>query len=386
MILRPIEAPDEAAAGMALQAQGLTVLGLEQGASQGGQTQRAAPWEVAWWCRELRTLLRSGMTVVEAIDTMGLSAEPHSTRAEVQQTLLGYLQQGQGLSQAMLSCGRFPAVLVASVTAAERSSKLVEALDDYLRYDELLERLRRQVVSAAIYPALVVGLGGLITLFLLGFVIPRFSRIYADMPQEISGLTQAVLWLSGALQAQGWWLAVAAALSAFGLGWAARQGLLKHWLLAAVSRVPWLAQEWGQFGLARLYHALALMFRGGYPLSEALQVCEGLGLSPDLQRGVALARLEIAKGCAVAQAFAHAGLADAVTQRLLAVGERAGGFDTVLQTVADRHALRFTTFVERATRIAEPLLLLLVALVVGGVVVMMYMPIFDMAGQVGVGR
>ncbi|MFD2452186.1 type II secretion system F family protein [Ideonella paludis] len=160
MILRPIEAPDEAAAGMALQAQGLTVLGLEQGASQGGQTQRAAPWEVAWWCRELRTLLRSGMTVVEAIDTMGLSAEPHSTRAEVQQTLLGYLQQGQGLSQAMLSCGRFPAVLVASVTAAERSSKLVEALDDYLRYDELLERLRRQVVSAAIYPALVVGLGG----------------------------------------------------------------------------------------------------------------------------------------------------------------------------------------------------------------------------------
>ena len=83
---------------------------------------------------------------------------------------------------------------------------------------------------------------------------------------------------------------------------------------------------------------------------------------------------------------AAAGLTQTVSERLIAVGERTGGFDAVLQTIADRHAQAFATFVERATRIVEPLLLLLVALVVGGVVVMMYMPIFDMAGSIGGGR
>ena len=84
----------------------------------------------------------------------------------------------------------------------------------------------------------------------------------------------------------------------------------------------------------------------------------------------------------MAAAFGEAGLTDTVSERLLAVGERSGGFDAVLQTIADRHATAFATFVERATRIVEPLLLLVVALVVGGIVVMMYMPIFDIANGV----
>jgi general secretion pathway protein F len=84
----------------------------------------------------------------------------------------------------------------------------------------------------------------------------------------------------------------------------------------------------------------------------------------------------------VSTAFADASLTDSVTQRLLAVGERTGNFDRVLQTIAERHSANFTTFVERATRIIEPVLLLLVALVVGGIVVMMYMPVFDIASSI----
>src|SRR2546421_687356 len=82
--------------------------------------------------------------------------------------------------------GVFPEVLVASVTASERTSTLADALEDYLRYDELLQRLRRQAVSAAIYPAVVVGLGAVIAMFLLVFVIPRFSRMYVDFHGTVS--------------------------------------------------------------------------------------------------------------------------------------------------------------------------------------------------------
>ena len=105
-----------------------------------------------------------------------------------------------------------------------------------------------------------------------------------------------------------------------------------------------------------------------------------------MQASVLSAHADISRGRPASSAFARAGLTDVVTERLLAVGERTGAFDGVLQTIADRHADRFSTFVERATRIVEPLLLLVVALVVGGIVVMMYMPVFDMANSIGGGR
>lgn len=150
-------------------------------------------------------------------------------------------------------------------------------------------------------------------------------------------------------------------------------------------RSPLLAQV-DHFRLAKLYQSLALMVRGGYTVDEALSVGEALELGPRLKASLARARADIARGRSASSAFAQAGLTEVVTERLLAVGERTGAFEGVLQTIAERHAQRFATFVERATRIVEPLLLLLVAMVVGGIVVMMYMPIFDMANSIGGAR
>jgi general secretion pathway protein F len=344
-----------------------------------------ARFNVAWWCRELRTLLRSGMTVVEAIDT--LAAGKHDAqRHQVHMALLAALQQGQSLSRAMRTVGVFPAVLVAGVMASERTSTLADALDDYLRYEELLERLRRQAVSAAIYPSVVVGLGAVISLFLLLFVIPRFSRMYVDRQSELSTATEFVLAVSRMLQQHLPWVVVFLLLAVAAIGWAARSGLLQRAFTRLIEANTELRHQADQFRLAKLYQSLALMIRGGYTVDEALVVGEGLNLGTRMQASVASAHADISRGRPASSAFAQAGLTDVVTERLLAVGERTGAFDGVLQTIADRHAERFSTFVERATRIVEPLLLLVVALVVGGIVVMMYMPVFDMANSLGGGR
>jgi len=344
----------------------------------------AAPvrFDVAWWCRELRTLLRAGMTAVEAIETLA-AGHKDAARDRVHGLLLKALREGQSLSRAMRGASVFPEVLVASVTASERTSTLAEALDDYLRYDEMLERLRRQAVSAAIYPAVVVGLGALISVFLLLFVIPRFARMYGDLHGSVSTATQLVLWLSRALRDQ--LPVVAGGLFALVLlvVWAWRQGWVARAAVSAIEGIEPLRRQWDHFRLAKLYQSLALMVRGGYTLDEALQVSQRLQLGTGMVDGLAVARREIARGKAASAALAAAGLTETVTERLLAVGERTGSFDTVLQTIADRHAQAFATFVERATRIVEPLLLLIVALVVGGIVVMMYMPVFDIAGGIG---
>jgi general secretion pathway protein F len=384
-----VEAASEAALRARLSAVGDVVVGLARAPAAAPDRAPArrlgeARFDVGWWCRELRTLLLAGMTAVEAIET--LAAGRHDAeRARVHATLLEALRQGKSLSRAMAAAGVFPEVLVAGVTASERTSTLPAALEDFLRYDGLLRRLRQQLVSAAIYPAVVVTLGGAICLFLLLFVVPRFSRMYADLHGPVSGATQVVLWVSHAVQ-DGWPLLAAAAAAIVAAAAAAwRAGLLARAGMAVVDAVPMLGRQWREFRLAKLYQALALMVKGGYAFDEALQVCAGLDGGARMAARVGAVRAAIARGRSASVALAEAGLTEVVTERLLAVGERTGSFASVLQVVSERHAQTFSTFVERATRIVEPLLLLLVALAVGAIVVMMYMPIFDIANSVGAG-
>lgn len=337
--------------------------------------------DVAWWCHELKTLLSAGMTVVEALETLNAQSLGHE-RARVNSGLIDGLRQGRSLSVAMTAVGEFPSVLIAGVKASERTSSLTEALDDFLKYHEMLEQLRKKVVSAAIYPTVVVSLGAVITLFLLLFVIPRFSRMYSDLHGPVSWTTKILLSISGLLNKHG----LLVLLAFVGLGAALvvawRTGRLQSWIASVAQSIKPLQVQLDEFRLAKLYHSLALMFRGGYALDEALRQCAALGLGERLELGIQTAQQGLMRGQRVSMAFADGGLTDAVTQRLLAVGERTGNFDRVLQTIAERHSARFTTFIERATRVVEPVLLLTVALLVGGIVIMMYMPVFDIASSV----
>jgi len=342
----------------------------------------AAAFDAAWWCRELQALLMAGMTAVEAIETLAAGADDQ-VRRQVHSQLLRSLQDGWTLSRAMRGADVFPSVLVAGVAAGERTGDLVDALNDYLRYDEMLSRLRRQAVGAAVYPALVVALGAAISMFLLIYVVPRFAQMYSERHDAMSGMTIAVLWLSATVRGQAPILLASIVVGAAALVWTWNTGRLGGAAMSVADAIGPLRRQFDHFRLAKLYQSLSLMVRGGYPLLEAMQVCEGLEIGRRLDQGVRSARNNVERGGLVSAAFANAGLADAVVERLLRVGERAGSFDVVLRTIAERHALAFSVFVERATRLVEPVLMLLVALVVGGIVVMMYMPIFDIAGGLG---
>lgn len=334
--------------------------------------------DVAWWCRELRTLLAAGMTIVEAVETLG-AQDLGAARARVHEELSHSLAQGLPLSAAMERIDAFPPVLIAGVRASERTSGLIEALDDYVRYHELLDGLRRKVISAAIYPSLVIGLGALITCFLLLFVIPRFSKMYGDVKGSVSWSTQALVQLSQAMNSHGAYVFAGLGVAAAGIALWIKSGLATRHLSELVLRIEPLERRINEFRLAKLYHSLALMFRGGYTLDEALMRCQTLRLGRRMSRDLEIAAAALRNGRRVSGAFAN--LTDAVTGRLLLVGERTGNFETVLQSIADRHAANFTTFVERVTKVVEPLLLLFVALVVGGIVVLMYMPVFDIASS-----
>jgi len=364
-----------------LRAQGKTVLSIQRIAGSNAAGRQASKFDVTTWCRELQTLLGAGMTVVEALRTMDLRRTMRGR--EVHLDVLSRLERGQSLSASLQASGAFPAILIANVVATERSGRLADALEDFLAYQAQTDTLRRQIFSAALYPAIVVAVGLCISGFLLGFVMPRFARMYATFRGELSMPTRILLAVSQFTH-DSLPLLIGGAVCLAALGVVAwRTGLLARVAAGAVQFVPAWRHAREDFLRAKGFQSLLVMVRGGHPIAQALQVIEGLGLDASLQRRFAIARAAIERGQPASAALAQAELLDPVGERLLAVGERSGQFETVLRTVAELHAASFSLFLQRATRLIEPLLLLVVAVLVGGLVVLMYMPIFDVANTLG---
>lgn len=375
-----LEATDEASLRSSLLAQGLTPLSIQRVRRLSMPWRKARPPAFALFCRELRTLIQAGMTVVEAVDTLSARERLEGRGAQLPAQLLGHLQQGKSLSVALMAMPGAPSVLVAAVRAGERTSDLAQALDDYLRFDTMITQLQRKVASAAIYPALVTALGVGISLFLLLVVMPNFARMYEQVrgggAQGLSGGMIALsLWVS---DHQVWaLLATGAVLLVLGY-WIAIGAARRH-LLALLQRMGWVRRKVVDFQLAMMYQALALMLKGGYPMTDALKVASRSALDGQLSASLDRALMRIEQGGPVAQSLVDEGLCDEVGRRLMAAAERNGDFHLAADVVSRMHGERFELFVERMTRIVEPVLLMAVALLVGTIVVMMYLPVFDMA-------
>lgn len=338
-------------------------------------------FNVPLFLQELSTLMGAGMTVVEAVDTLiAKSANPQD--AIILRALMLRLQEGRSLSDAMsTSGGGLPSILIAAVRANETSGQVNQALRDYLKYDGMVRGLQRKIVSAALYPSLVVGFGFLVSLFLLGYVVPRFAGLYGDQLNSVSVPTLVLLRLAAFIRDY----EVASLLIALLLLGAAVYlvGSGKAWraMRPFALRVPHIKRGLRTFALARLNRGLEFLVRGGYPISEALplaaQLAEEGGLGPSFET----ARSFVNQGMRFSEAMKLSGLTDVVSERLLAVGERSGQMAQTFASLGDIYATEMEQNVERLSRIVEPLLLILVGSMVGGIVLLMYMPVFDLGGS-----
>ncbi len=330
--------------------------------------------------QELLSLLDSGITIVEAIETL---AEKES-RPAVRNVLMGMvasLRQGLPFSATLEGAPRaFPALYVATVRASERTSGLSEALGRYIAYATQLETLRGRLVSAAIYPVLLVAVSTLVILFLMGYVVPRFSHIYEDMGGNLPFLSR--LLLTWGLAVEKYWtvfLGVGAALVVGTFNGGGRLILQK--LLHLLWRVPAVGERMRVFQLARLYRTLGMLLRGGIAIVPALDMVTGL-LSAALQARLAGATQSIRQGQTISLAFEANGLTTAVALRMLRVGERAGNMGEMMERVAAFHDEEMARWAEWVTRLLGPVLMLLMGLVIGAVVILMYLPIFQLADSI----
>jgi len=379
------EAPDESSLRANIAATGATVVALRE---LGGAAKwlplrlpRGRRFDVGLLCIELARLLRAGLTLPEAVQTQ-LGRVQGPARA-VYEGLQARLIEGKRLSEAMRLADAFPPVLVAAIRASERSGRVAEALEEFARYDASLAELRRKLINAAIYPCLVVGFGFLVSLFLLGYVVPRFAQIFSERVAQTSSATGVLIKLGQAVNAHPWWVVGGLVVILASATWLAANSTVRAALVRAMARIGPVERWLRTLQLARITHSMEMLLRNGFPVPEAMQLAGALALRPDVAAAVKKATGAIEAGQSTSTAWSSEGLADSYAARILQAGERTGNLAACFETLAHTYRLDVETALERASRIAEPVLLLIVATLIGLIVVLMYMPIFDLASSVG---
>ncbi|MBL8383996.1 MAG: type II secretion system F family protein [Burkholderiales bacterium] len=366
---------DDAAARLA--ADGLGVLSLARARALRGE----AAFALTQFAQELRALLEAGIALLEAVETLA-EKEPRAAARQVLGAVAAALGEGRTLSTALE--GRpeaFPPLFVATVRASERTGDLAEALGRYVAYRQQQEAVRARLVNAAIYPVLLLVVGGLVVLFLLAYVVPRFARVYADIGGDLPLASQWLLAAGTALAENGAAFAVLGALGAVALVALFRSRAAAAWAGMLLWRVPFVAARLLAYQMARFFRTCGMLVGGGVPVVRALAMSEGL-LQAHLRPALAAAVRQVREGRALSDALDASGLATPVILRMLRVGEKTGELGAMMERIAQFHDAEAERAAEWLTRLASPVLMLAMGLVIGAVVVLMYLPIFQLAEQV----
>lgn len=373
-----LDAADEASALEQATAQGLAALSARpQRGLRLLANPLAARFPLLLFSQELVALLRAGLTLPETIDVM-VEKETRPEARRVLTSIRDRLREGQSFSQALEQLPRtFPSLFVATARASERTGDLAEALSRYIGYHERLDAVRKKVVSASIYPAVLMVVGGIVMLFLLGYVVPRFSLIYAETGRDLPLLSRVLLDWGRLINEHGFAaLGVLATAVALVVVFFAR---VRTAAGALVRRVPALGARLHVYHLARFYRTVGMLLRGGTPIVGALNLVSGV-LPPELRERLAQATLRVREGISISSAMTEAGLTTPVAARMLRVGESSGEMAEMMDRIAVFHDEELARWVDWFTKLFEPLLMAFIGLVIGAIVVLMYLPIFELAG------
>jgi len=341
---------------------------------------RAEGFALLQFNQSLLILLKAGLSVVEAIDTLA----ERETRGQAQRVLASLREQlGLGLSFSAALARHpevFPPLYVAGVRANERSGGLIEAVERFIVYRLQAEQLRKRLVGAAIYPAMILAVGLMVIAFLLLFVIPRFSQVFQDMGDRIPAMSRLLLDWGRFVHAHGGAVLLALLAGLLGGVAALRQAPVRAALSRLLQRLPRIGEQVRVYQLARFYRSLGLLQQAGIPILTALEMVTDL-LPAALHAKLSAARRDIGEGRAISDAFEAHGLTTVVALRLLRVAERTGQMGEMLERTAIFHEDDIAQAIDWFVRLFEPLLMIVLGLVIGVVVLLMYAPIFELAGS-----
>ncbi|GGC19532.1 type II secretion system F family protein [Pseudoduganella buxea] len=374
-----VDGRDEADARRQVEARGLFVSSINpvRGAFKPGKGKALS---LVLFSQELLALLNAGLGIVEALEALLEKEAAPATRGVLERLLAG-LREGQRFSTVLSEQpSLFPPLYVGIVKAAEGTSDLPRALARYIDYQQRIDTVRAKIVSAAIYPCILLLVGGGVSMFLIGYVVPRFAEVYQGAGRNLPWMSQVMLSWGQFAGAHTGALFGGLALAIGALVFFVRRLAGSGGLLRLLGRLPAIGERIRIYELSRLYLTLGMLTEGGITIVQAIETVQGM-VSANVKSGLQLARQAVEAGLPLSTAFEANGLTTPISLRMLRVGERTGDMGPMLTQSAAFYDGEISRWIDRFTRTFEPLLMAGIGLIVGAIVVLLYMPIFDLAGE-----
>ena len=382
------EDDNERALRTRLESQGILILELNGKGNQATTTlfqRKQKPLslrEFLVFNQEFLALIKSGLPMLRSFDLLSERA----TKGGFQQSLISLREEIRGGSSISDAMGNyptyFPELYQASIRSGEQSGNLPEVLQRYIQYIKLLISVREKVVKALAYPSFLVVFGFSVVGFLLAYVMPIFAEVYAESNTELPAATQLLLdtinyagiWVPWAL------IGLIGSGVLFHLWWKTPNGKMHthRWIL----RIPMLGDVVLKNQVIRFTRTLSTILAGGIPLLSALEVTAQGMTNKVFTHALAETISSVRDGTSLSLALRHESFLPRLTIEMIEVGETTGSLETMLLEVAEFHEGELDLQLSRLTTWIEPLLLLGMGVLVGGIVIIMYLPIFNLAGAV----
>ena len=377
-------ADDEAAVRADLRRQGVVPTRIRKQRkrlfSGGGKIETA---DIAIFSRQLATMLSAGIPLVQAFEIVGNGHE----NAAMQKLILGIkadVEGGSALAEALAKQPLyFDDLFVNLVEAGEQAGALEGLLDKIATYKEKTEAIKKKIKKALTYPAAVLAVAFIVTTILLIFVIPSFEDLFQGFGADLPGFTRAVIDLSAFVRTKGFYIVIiiAAAVSTF-IYFQKRSRPFRHFLDRMMLKMPIIGPILQKAAIARYARTLSTMFAAGVPLVEALESVAGATGNIVYEVGVMEMRDEVATGQRLQQSMENTGLFPNMVIQMIAVGEESGSLDDMSAKVADFYEADVDDAVDNLSSLLEPMIMSILGVLVGGLVVAMYLPIFKLGAVV----
>ena len=389
MIQGSLEGDGEAAVRAKLESQGLLVFTLHRHGANSIPTPRSWSFgglplgQFMIFNQELLALIKSGLPILRVWDLL-IDRAGHPGFRQVLREVKEDIRSGASASEALAKhTSYFPDLYVATIKAGEQSGNLSEVLQRYVAYLKLMIGLRQKMTKAISYPIFLIVIGMAVIGFLVAYVMPTFVSVYGETGKTLPWATQLLLQLVA--HAEVWGLAATIALAGVILGirtyYATSVGQLM--IDRFILNLPLVGMVAVEHNAVQFTRTLATILAGGTPLVDALQGARAAVSNRFISSRLAGAVEEIREGTTLADALERCQVLPKLVIEMLSVGEETGSLESMLKDVAEFYEADIDTRLGQLTTWMEPALLLVMGVLVGGIVIVMYLPVFQMAGTVG---
>jgi type IV pilus assembly protein PilC len=339
--------------------------------------------DIALFARQLATMLQAGIPMVQCFDIIGNGHDKPAMQKLVL-SIKADIEAGTTLHEALAKHPLyFDDLFVNLVEAGEHAGALETLLDKVATYKEKTEALKKKIKKALFYPAAVLAVAIIVTVILLIFVIPQFESLFQGFGADLPAFTQMVINLSRFVQAQGWWMALLAGGGVYAfLYFKKRSRKMRQFLDRMMLKAPVIGPIMVKAAIARYSRTLSTMFAAGVPLVEALTSVAGATGNIVYEDATLKIRDEVSTGQRLQRSMESTGLFPNMVIQMIAVGEESGSLDQMASKVADFYEADVDAAVDAMSSLLEPLIMAILGVLVGGLVIAMYLPIFKLGAAV----